>query len=71
MCSNSLVPKAPVPKANSPAIPCPTLQILSSPTAMKRLRGAVSGRLAYVVPGTVGDEEVDLCVQVGVEVCPV
>ncbi|GAX77423.1 hypothetical protein CEUSTIGMA_g4868.t1 [Chlamydomonas eustigma] len=40
-----------------------TAKVLSSPTAMKRLKAAVSGRLAYVVPGAVGDEEVDLCVQ--------
>lgn len=33
-------------------------QILSSPAAMKRLRGAVSGRMAYILPGMVGDEEV-------------
>ncbi|KAG1656325.1 hypothetical protein FOA52_006656 [Chlamydomonas sp. UWO 241] len=43
-----------------------TAKILSSPATMKRLRSAVSGRLAYMVPGLVGDEEVDLCVQLGV-----
>lgn len=43
-----------------------TAKILSSPATMKRLRSAVAGRLAYVLPGIVGDEEVDLCVQVNV-----
>jgi hypothetical protein len=37
-----------------------TAKVLSSPTAMKRLKAAVSGRLVYVVPGAVGDEEVSM-----------
>ncbi len=43
-----------------------TSKILSSPATMKRLASAVAGRLAYVLPGIVGDEEVDLCVQLNV-----
>lgn len=39
-------------------------KLLGSPSAMKRIKAAVAGRLAYVVPGSVvSDEEVDLCVQ--------
>jgi hypothetical protein len=33
--------------------------------ALKRLRSAVSGRLGYILPGCVGEEEVDLAVALG------
>lgn len=40
-------------------------KLLASPKALKRLRAVVSGRLAYMVPGTVSDEDVDLAVALG------
>lgn len=40
-------------------------QLLASPRALKRLRAAVQGRMGYIVPGVVGDEEVDLAVAIG------
>ncbi|EFJ52332.1 hypothetical protein VOLCADRAFT_102998 [Volvox carteri f. nagariensis] len=43
-----------------------TAKLLSSPRALKRIAAAVHGRLAYIVPGNVHDEEVELSVHLGV-----
>jgi hypothetical protein len=36
------------------------------PAAMKRIRAFVLGRPAYIVPGTVGDEDRQLAVELGI-----
>lgn len=43
-----------------------TAKLLASPRALKRISAAVQGRLSYIVPGNVGDEEVELAVHLGV-----
>ncbi|KXZ47062.1 hypothetical protein GPECTOR_38g299 [Gonium pectorale] len=43
-----------------------TAKLLASPRALKRISAAVHGRLAYIVPGNVHDEEVELAVHLGV-----
>ncbi|KAG2448854.1 hypothetical protein HYH02_006205 [Chlamydomonas schloesseri] len=43
-----------------------TAKLLASPRALKRIAAAVHGRLAYIVPGNVHDEEVELAVHLGV-----
>ncbi|GLI64066.1 hypothetical protein VaNZ11_007230 [Volvox africanus] len=43
-----------------------TAKLLASPRALKRITAAVHGRLAYIVPGNVHDEEVELAVHLGV-----
>ena len=40
--------------------------LLYSPAAMKRIRAFVLGRPAYIVPGTVGDEDRQLAVELGI-----
>lgn len=42
-----------------------TAQLLASPRALKRLQAAVAGRMGYLVPGVVGDEDIDLAVTLG------
>ena len=43
-----------------------TAKLLASPRALKRIAAAVHGRLSYIVPGNVHDEEVELAVHLGV-----
>ncbi|GLC34485.1 hypothetical protein PLESTB_001256000 [Pleodorina starrii] len=43
-----------------------TAKLLASPRALKRIAAAVHGRLSYIVPGNVHDEEVELSVHLGV-----
>ncbi|KAG2501161.1 hypothetical protein HYH03_000976 [Edaphochlamys debaryana] len=43
-----------------------TAKLMASPRALKRIAAAVHGRLAYIVPGNVQDEEVELAVHLGV-----
>ncbi|GFR40108.1 hypothetical protein Agub_g662, partial [Astrephomene gubernaculifera] len=43
-----------------------TAKLLASPRALKRISAAVNGRLSYIVPGNVHDEEVELSVHLGV-----
>jgi len=40
-------------------------KLLASPKALSRVRAAVNGRMGYIVPGVVNDEEVDLATQLG------
>eukprot|EP00798_Chlamydomonas_sp_ICE-L_P031417 gene31417-6585_t len=40
--------------------------MLSSPHSLKRIKDALRGRMAYMLPGSVNEEEVDLAVQLGV-----
>lgn len=42
-----------------------TAKLLSSPRAMERLKLIVHGRPAFIVPGVVGDNEIDLAVALG------
>lgn len=51
--------------ARLPAHLSTAAKLLASPRALKRLRASVAGRMGYVVPGVVGDEEVDLAVALG------
>jgi hypothetical protein len=43
-----------------------TTKLLASPRALARLRHAIRGRPAFIVPGVVGDAEVDLVATLGV-----
>jgi hypothetical protein len=40
-------------------------QILYSPRLLKRIKAAVAGRAAYLVPGEVGPEDLQLAVELG------
>lgn len=43
-----------------------TARLLASPHALNRIRTAVQGRLAFLVPGVVQEQDMDLAVQLGI-----
>ncbi|KAK9811483.1 hypothetical protein WJX72_004683 [[Myrmecia] bisecta] len=45
-----------------------TAKLLASPRALKRIQLFMRGKLGYIVPGKMGDEEVDLAVRLGLPI---